>query len=51
VRAVSGRSVSRERESATLLVSPGIHSLTSRDLARISIFASFLEPLKFAKHV
>jgi hypothetical protein len=40
--------VSLERESATLFVSPGIHSLASRDFARISIFASFLDPAKWA---
>jgi hypothetical protein len=35
---------------ATVFISPGIHSLASRDFARISIFATFLDPVKWAKH-
>jgi hypothetical protein len=39
-----------KNESATLFVSPGVDSLASRDFARISIFATFLDPLKLAEH-
>jgi hypothetical protein len=41
----SGRSVSLEK-----FMSPGIHSLESREFAEMYIFANLLDSVKWAKH-